>query len=157
MHANHRVVDRPRTTWLHCLSKAVRPVTTPTSTLRLTISVLRLLVVRVVCVWVSLGTGVGVRSVGLVRGSGRPCGLRVVRLLPVRFLVIGVVYVVMVCNISVVGIDASTGDGGGRIRQVNLAACIVVVPIIVHVRHRRRYIGDNQVPGGWNMVDCTQA
>lgn len=111
------VGDQPRTTLLHCHCPRipVRPVTTTISAsvlrLWLTISVPRLLVVQVIPVRLSLGAGVGVVSVGFVRRSGSPCGLRVFHLLSVRFLLIGMVYIVMVCYISVVGI---AGDGGGR-------------------------------------------
>lgn len=63
--------------------------------------------------------------------------LLVVHLLFVHvFLIIGVVYVVVVRNISIVWISASTGNGSGSGRQMNLTSCVVVVSIIVYGWHR---------------------
>jgi len=90
-------------------------------------------------VHVSLSVRVGILRVGLVHGSGRPRRLWVVRLLSVRIpLIAAVVDVVVVRNVSVLGISASTArDGGCRCRQVNLASRVIIVPIIVYVWHRR--------------------
>jgi len=100
------------------MSVSVRSITipVPASLLRLTMSVPRLLVIRVISVRVSLGMCVGILRVGIVYRSGCPRRLWVVRLLSVRvILIVAVVDIVVVRNVSVVGISTSTArNGGGR-------------------------------------------
>lgn len=139
MEANDRVEDQPKTSWLHRLCVAVSPIAAPVSVsvLRLPMSIPRLLVIWIIPIRISLSVGVGIMRIGFVHRSRRPRRLRIVRLLFVRvILIIGVVYVIMICDISVVGVGVSTGDGGGRRREVNLAPRIILVSVVVYGRHR---------------------
>ena len=93
---------------------------------------------RLLVIWVT-PVSVRILRISLIHRGGRSRRLRIVRLSSIRvFLIIGVVEVVVVRDVSVVWISASTArDGSGRRRQVSLTPCLIVISIIVYGRHRR--------------------